>query len=307
MKELFEQRTETGADGDVNLDCFFSRGGVKEFEKKHEETYYAAQDIGPCSCLAHAVCVHSTRNARCTYMHTNHDTVHRLFGLGLYDMIPYADLDLKAPTRDIARHVGTFDLEFPHDKAMDLLLDDATYVEKSLIGFESDAAPDRFDPYEDDEHRGCPEYEHKARFNTALGDPIGGIILFAALFSKHIRPEHVSAPFYATGALQEGNLFESSNARDFLENCINHLPWNLIALAFLVTKAHLGAKDITPRQATRARNLFVLGLSMCPSLCTHVSIKSQDKSQAVVRTKKGRAEDAQALRQADQDIIRSNG
>ena len=185
MKELFEQRTETGADKHVNLGCFFSRDGVKEFEKKHEETYYAAQDIGPCSCLAHAVCVHSTRNARCTYMHTNHDTVHRLFGLGLYDMIPYADLDLKAPTRDIARHVGTFDLEFPHDKAMDLLLDDATYVEKSLTGFESDAAPDRFDPYEEDERRVCPgvrprrAIQHRARRPYWRDYPVRGLVFEA--------------------------------------------------------------------------------------------------------------------------------
>ena len=255
----------------------------------------------PCACTPRAMYDANI------YKRANRDTVNRLFGLGLYDMIPYEDLELEAPKGENPEHVVTFDSNFAHEKAMELLLEDPKYVQKSISGFDSDAAPDRFDPYEEDTHRGCPEYEHKARFNTALGDPIGGIILFAALFSKHIRPEHVSAPFYATGALQEGNLFESTNAWDFPENCINHLPWNLIALAFLVTKAHLGAKDITPRQATRARNLFVLGLSMCPSLCTHVSIKSQDKSQAVVRTKKGRAEDAQALRQADQDIIRSNG
>ena len=71
---------------------------------------------------------------------------------------------------------------------MDLLLDDATYVEKGLTGFESDAAPDRFDPYEEDDYRGCPEYDHTARFNTALGDPIGGISLFAALFKKQHPP-----------------------------------------------------------------------------------------------------------------------
>ena len=249
MKKLFEQRTETGADGDVNLDCFFSRGGVKEFEKKHEETYYAAQDIGPCSCLAHAVCVHSTRNARCTYMHTNHDTVHRLFGLGLYDMIPYEDLELEAPKGENPEHVVTFDSNFPHEKAMELLLEDPKYVQQSISGFDSDAAPDRFDPYEEDTHRGCPEYDHDVRFQSPLGDPIGGILLFAALFKKHIRPEHVSTPFFATGALHEGNLFESKNAQEFLEKCISHIPWNLVALTYLVTKAHLGARDLTLSQA----------------------------------------------------------
>ena len=139
------------------------------------------------------------------YKRANRDTVNRLFGLGLYDMIPYEDLELEAPKGENPEHVATFDSNFPHEKAMELLLEDPKYVHQSISGFDSDAAPDRFDLYEEDSHRNCPEYDHDVRFQTTLGDPIGGILLFAALFKKHIRPEHVSTPFFATGALHEGN------------------------------------------------------------------------------------------------------
>ena len=62
MQELFQQRTEAGTAKTVNLGCFFCRCGVNGFQERHEETYYGALDTGPCWCLHHAVCVHSTRN-----------------------------------------------------------------------------------------------------------------------------------------------------------------------------------------------------------------------------------------------------
>ena len=251
-------------------------------------------------------------------MHANRDTVNRLFGLGLYDLIPYEDLELEAPEGENAEHVATIDSCFPHKKAMELLLKDPKYVLLSISGFDSDAAPDRFDPYEENSHRICPEYDHNERFQTALGDPIAGILLFAALFKKHIRPEHVSSPVFATGALHEGNLFASKNAREFLEKCISHIPWNLVALTYLVTKAHLGAKNLALSQAkhnyappqlienTRARARARFVLCSIP-VCTHASNKLQANSQAVVRGEKERAEEAQPLWQADQDIVQGNG
>ena len=227
----------------------------------------------PCACTPRAMYDANI------YKRANRDTVNRLFGLGLYDMIPYEDLELEAPKGENPEHVVTFDSNFAHEKAMELLLEDPKYVQKSISGFDSDAAPDRFDPYEEDTHRGCPEYDHDVRFQSPLGDPIGGILLFAALFKKHIRPEHVSTPFFATGALHEGNLFESKNAQEFLEKCISHIPWNLVALTYLVTKAHLGARDLTLSQAkhnyappqlkentrARVRARFVFCSSVCHS------------------------------------------
>ena len=102
------------------------------------------------------------------YKRANRDTVSRLFGLGLYDMIPYEDLELEAPKGENPEHVVTFDSNFPHEKAMELLLKDPKYVQQSISGFDSDAAPDRFDPYEDDTHRSCPEYDHDVRFMETI-------------------------------------------------------------------------------------------------------------------------------------------